>query len=194
MMDFETIYNWVIFPLLIFLSRTCDVSLGTLRNVLASKGKKKIVPFIGFFEVLIWLVAVSSILNNLNNIMCYVGWAGGYATGIYLGLTIEEKLALGTQVIRIITANNQTEEFTEQLSKKGFGYTCQEAQGSRGPVKMIFTVVERKKIKEVIEIINQFLPQSFYSIEDIRHTTQKGYATTEKKNLLSSILPLRKRL
>jgi uncharacterized protein YebE (UPF0316 family) len=125
--------------------------------------------------------------------MCYIGWASGYATGIYLGLSIEEKLALGTQVIRIITTNNQTEEFTEQLSNNGFGYTCQDAQGSRGPVKMIFTVVERKKIKEVIEIIHQYLPQSFYSIEDIRHSTQNGYTFNEKKNLLNALLPFKKR-
>jgi uncharacterized protein YebE (UPF0316 family) len=192
-MDFETIYEWVIFPLIIFLSRTCDVSLGTLRNVLASKGKKNIVPFIGFFEVLLWLIAISFILKNLNNIMCYIGWASGYATGIYLGLSIEEKLAIGTQVIRIITTNNQTEEFSEQLSNNGFGYTCQDAQGSRGPVKMIFTVVERKKIKEVIEIIHQYLPQSFYSIEDIRHSTQNGYTFNEKKNLLNALLSFKKR-
>lgn len=193
-MEFETLYNWIIFPLLIFISRTCDVSLGTLRNVLSAKGKKKIVPFIGFFEVLLWLVAISSILKNLNNVMCYVGWAAGYATGIYLGLTIEEKLALGNQVIRIITANNNYEDFTNELTRRGFGYTLQDAQGSRGPVKMIFTVIERKKVKEVVEQINTNLPNAFYSIEDIRHTTQSGYSDNSKKSFISGFFPVRKGL
>ena len=101
--NYPDFFNWFLFPLIIFCSRLCDVSLGTLRSVLASKGNKKIVPYIGFFEVLLWLIAISQIMKNLNNVMCYFAWAGGYAMGSYVGLTIEEKLAIGKQVMRIIT-------------------------------------------------------------------------------------------
>ncbi len=86
------LFNWLILPLLIFCARTCDVTLATLRNIFIARHIRKIVPVLGFFEVLIWLVAVSQTINNLHNIACYVAFAGGYSMGIFVGITIEEKL------------------------------------------------------------------------------------------------------
>lgn len=191
-MDFSTFdyFNWVVFPLLIFLARICDVSLAMLRTVLASKGYKQIVPFIGFFEVLIWLAAISQIMNNLNNWVCYIAWAGGYATGSYIGLYIEEKIALGIQVIRIIT-NQESDELIQELKNKNYGLTLLNAEGARGPVKMIFTVVPRKSVKEVIAIINQYTPQSFYSVEDVRNASQLNYING-KKSIFSEVFGARK--
>ncbi|MCC7051194.1 MAG: DUF2179 domain-containing protein [Bacteroidia bacterium] len=188
-MDYNTLYNWILFPLLIFVSRTCDVSLGTLRSVLSHRGKKEIVPFIGFVEVLLWLAAISSIMKNLSNVMCYLGWACGYATGIYLGLVIEEKLALGTQVLRIIAPIDCVENFTDKLKKNGFGYTLIDAHGARDQVKLIFAITDRKKVKNVISIINQTLPNAFYSIEDVKHATPTNYTgqAKGKRGLLSMI-------
>jgi len=183
-------FNWVVFPILIFLARICDVSLAMLRTVLASKGYKQIVPFIGFFEVLIWLAAISQIMNNLNNWVCYIAWAGGYATGSYIGLYIEEKIALGIQVIRIIT-NQGSEELIQELKNKNYGLTILDAEGARGPVKMIFTVVSRKSVKDVIAIINQHTPQSFYSVEDVRSASQLNYMNT-KKSIFSDVFGTRK--
>ncbi len=191
-MDFSSFdyFNWVVFPLLIFLARICDVSLAMLRTVLASKGYKQIVPFIGFFEVLIWLAAISQIMNNLNNWVCYIAWAGGYATGSYIGLYIEEKIALGIQVIRIIT-NQESDELIQELKNKNYGLTLLNAEGARGPVKMIFTVVPRKSVKEVIAIINQYTPQSFYSVEDVRNASQLNYING-KKSIFSEVFGARK--
>lgn len=200
-MDFSSFdyYNWLIFPLLIFIARICDVSLAMLRTVLASKGYKQIVPFIGFFEVLIWLAAISQIMNNLNNWVCYIAWAGGYATGSYIGLYIEEKIALGIQVIRIIT-NQASDDLIKELKNKNFGLTLKnknfgltllDAEGARGPVKMIFTVVPRKSVKEVVAIINQYTPQSFYSVEDVRNASQLNYIDG-RKNIFSEVFGARK--
>jgi uncharacterized protein YebE (UPF0316 family) len=191
-MDFSSFdyFNWVVFPLLIFLARICDVSLAMLRTVLASKGYKQIVPFIGFFEVLIWLAAISQIMNNLNNWVCYIAWAGGYATGSYIGLYIEEKIALGIQVIRIIT-NQESDELINELKNKNYGITLVDAQGARGPVKMIFTVVPRKSVKEVVGLINQYTPKSFYSVEDVRNASQLNYIHG-KKSLFSDVFSARK--
>lgn len=191
-MDFSSFdyYNWVIFPILIFIARICDVSLAMLRTVLASKGYKNIVPFIGFFEVLIWLAAIGQIMNNLNNWVCYIAWAGGYATGSYIGLFIEEKIALGIQVIRIIT-NQESELLIKELKNNNFGLTILDAQGSRGAVKLIFTVVPRKSVKNVIEIIQKNTPNSFYSIEDVRNASQLNYINS-RKNLFSEVFGIRK--
>src|SRR3954467_8409400 len=97
------LFRWVLMPLLIFLARMCDVTLGTLRNVFISKGLRRVVPVLGFFEVLIWLISIRQIMKYLDNPMCYLGFAGGFSMGTYVGMLVERKLALGMQVLRIIT-------------------------------------------------------------------------------------------
>ena len=188
------VYDWVIFPLVIFFARMTDVSLGTLRSVLASKGKKRIVPFIGFFEVLIWLFAISSILKNLHSVTSYIAWAGGYATGIYLGLAIEEKLAIGNQVMRIIT-NQDCEKLIETIKQANFGLTVLDGQGARGPVKLIFIVLKRKEVENIINLINIYNPNAFYSVEDIKEANQIRYSTMYQRNsILNKVFPVRKGL
>lgn len=186
-------FNWVLLPLVIYFARMTDVTLGTLRIVMISKGKRKIVPFIGFFEVLLWLIAIGQIMQNLANVMCYIAWAGGYATGTFLGLFLEEKLALGTQVIRLIS-NKEYDGLLAELKNKKHGYTMVDGQGAMGAVKVIFITVERKNLKQIIELINQFMPGSFYSIEDIRETSLGVFAgsATRKLSFARRLLPLRK--
>jgi uncharacterized protein YebE (UPF0316 family) len=165
------LFNWVILPFLIFFARTCDVTLGTLRNIFLSKNIRYIVPFLGFFEVLIWLVAVSQIIKNLHNVMCYFAFAGGYSMGIFVGIKIEERLALGLQILRIITPFDAS-SLIQKLNQNNFGVTSIDAYGSKGPVKVLLTVIKRKDIDRVAEIINENNPNSFYSIEDIRTANQ----------------------
>ncbi len=190
----QNIYDSIIFPLIIFLARMTDVTLGTLRSVLASKGKKHIVPFIGFFEVLIWLFAISSILKNLHSVTSYIAWAGGYATGIYLGLAIEEKLAIGNQVMRIIT-NQDCEKLIDTIKKANFGLTVLDGQGARGPVKLIFIVLKRKEVDNIINLVNIYNPNAFYSVEDIREANQIRYSNMHQRNsILNKVFPIRKGL
>ncbi len=186
-------FNWVLLPLIIYFARMTDVTLGTLRIVMISKGKRKIVPIIGFFEVLLWLIAIGQIMQNLSNVMCYFAWAAGYATGTFLGLTIEQALAIGTQVIRVIT-NKNSDAFLEDLKKEKHGFTVIDGQGAMGPVKVIFIVAERKNVKQISEFIDRDLPGSFYSVEDIRETSQGVFneSNTRKLNFARVLLPLRK--
>jgi uncharacterized protein YebE (UPF0316 family) len=163
------LFNWLVLPLLIFTARTCDVTLATLRNVFIARNIRKIVPILGFFEVLIWLVAVSQTIKGLNNFMCYIGFAGGYSMGIYVGLTIESKLALGKQVVRIIT-NQDTTALVQALFEAGMGATIIDGKGAKGPVKVIFTTVKRKEVEMVDEMIKVYTPNAFYTIEDIRNS------------------------
>lgn len=168
MTSFE-IHSWVTIPLIIFVSRICDVSLGTLRHVFISKGYRKIVPILGFIEVLIWIVVVKQVMNNVGNWLTYIAWAGGFATGTYVGLMIEEKLALGLQVVRIIT-NQNCDDLIVAIKSANHGVTIVDAQGAKGPVKMIFTIVKRKNVEEVAELISKYNPTAFYSVEDIKDT------------------------
>ena len=165
------LFRWVIMPLLIFIARMCDVTLGTLRNVFISKGLRHVVPVIGFFEVLIWLISMRQIMQHLDNVMCYISFAGGFSMGTYVGLKIEARLALGVQVIRIIT-NQDSQQLILALQKENIGITVIDGQGAKGPVKIIFTLANRKDIVIIRELINMHNPTAFYSIEDVRAASQ----------------------
>ncbi len=185
------IFNWLVLPLLIFLARTCDVTLATLRNIFIARNIKKIVPFLGFFEVLIWLVAVSQTINNLNNIACYIGFAGGYSMGIFVGLTIEEKLALGKQVVRIIT-NQDPNNLVKALYDANMGVTILDGNGAKGPVKVIFTTIKRKDLVIVDTLIKKFTPGAFYTTEDIRNSNMGVFPEKKGDNrysFLKMLLP-----
>jgi uncharacterized protein YebE (UPF0316 family) len=177
-------FNWVVLPILIFCARTCDVTLGTLRNIFLSKNIRYIVPFLGFFEVLIWLLAVSQTIRNLHNVMCYVAFAGGYSMGIFVGIKIEERLALGKQVLRIITHLDPS-ALVQKLHEHNFGVTIIDGSGSKGPVKVLLTVIKRKDMELVAKLIHDHHPNSFYSIEDIRTANQGVFPRTASESKLA---------
>lgn len=166
------IFKFVVLPLLIFSTRICDVTLDTLRIIYVSRGLKFLAASIGFFEVLIWLFAITQIFKNLTNPLYYVAYAGGFAMGNYIGILIEERMALGTVVIRIITQKDAA-VLIEFLKNNGYGVTHVDAQGAQGPVKVIFTIVKRKDIEHVLEIVLSCNPLAFYTIEDVR-SVRKG--------------------
>jgi uncharacterized protein YebE (UPF0316 family) len=160
------LFVWIIIPLLIFIARVCDVTLGTVRVIFVSKGLKYIAPVVGFFEVLIWLLAIGQIMNNLTNPACYIAYAGGFATGNFVGIIIAEKLSLGIILLRVITQKDAG-ELIASLSSEKYGVTSVEGLGAQGRVNIIFTVVPRKEIIRVIGIVKKFNPAAFYTIEDI---------------------------
>ena len=165
------LFNWIILPLLIFLARLIDVPMGTMRHIFLARGFRNIVPVLGFFEVLIWVIAISQIMKNLNNVICYFAWAGGFATGTYLGMLIESKIALGMQVLRIITHQDST-SLIKALSEENVGITTIDGHGAKGPVKIIFTIIKRKNLDKVVTLIDKHNPNAFYTIEDVRITSQ----------------------
>lgn len=164
-------FKWGILPFLIFLARVCDVSMSTVRIILLSKGKRYIASLIGFFEVLIWLLAIRQISLNLTNVVCYIAYAGGFSIGTFVGMLIEDRLAIGTQVIRVIT-KKETAELINYLKAEGYGVTSMEAQGSTGKVHVIFTIIKRSDLMKVLNIIKRFNPKAFYTIEDVRSVSE----------------------
>lgn len=174
-------FTYVLLPLLIFGSRILDVSLDTLRIVFVAKGNKAVAPILGFFEVLIWLIAITRIMQNLDNVTCYIAYAAGFATGNYVGLRIEQKLALGIRMFRIITQKDAS-SLIESLKENGFGATVIEAEGKEGGVHVIYSIVKRSDNQKIVEIINKFNPQAFYSVEDIIKINENlvGYNRTNR--------------
>lgn len=162
----------VVIPLLIMLARIIDVSFSTLRIVYLMKGEKVFAAGLGFFESLIWLIAISQIIQNVTNVPAYIGWATGFALGNYLGLMIEERLAVGKLIVRVITAV-ESQALIDALKANGYGVTHIDGQGAAGKVKLIFCVIQREQFERVVTIIQQFNPKAFYTVEDVR-TAREG--------------------
>ncbi len=182
--DFSFWFTYFILPLMIFFSRIIDVTLDTLRIVFVAKGNKFLAPLLGFFEVLIWLIAITKIMQNLDNVACYIAYAAGFATGNYIGLIIEEKLAMGVQMFRIITQKDAT-SLIEKLINGGYKITSIVADGNKSSVHIIYLVVKRTENKNIIDIINLFNPNAFYSIEDVRHVNDNDINLNQKSKFKS---------
>ncbi|KAF5086056.1 DUF2179 domain-containing protein [Methanospirillum purgamenti] len=161
------IFAFVVIPLLIFFARIVDVSIGTIRYIMISRGFKYIAPIFGFFEVTIWLLAIGQVMANITNPICYIAYGAGFASGTYIGMEIEERMKLGMAIIRLITPLPAT-DFVARLRQYGYGVTNISAEGANGQVTIIFMVVKRSKIPHLIPLIRDFNPHAFYTIEDVR--------------------------
>jgi len=159
-------YTWILLPFLIFAARVLDVSLGTVRVIFVSRGLKYLAPAVGFFEILIWLLAIGQIMQNLTNPACYVAYAGGFAMGNFVGICIAERLSLGVVLIRVVTKKDAL-PLVQVLKAQDYGVTSVDGHGAEGQVKVVFTIVPRREVRSVVALIKEFHPHAFYSIEDV---------------------------
>lgn len=162
-------FTWVILPILIFFSRILDVSLGTLRIIFVSRGRKFVAPFLGFFEVLIWLVVISNIMANLNNWVCFIAYAAGFASGNYVGIHLEEKLAIGMLSVRIFVCDDKAEILSQRLSEKGFGVTRVKGAGKLSDTYILHCIIRRKEYADFVAIIKDVDPSLFYYAEELKY-------------------------
>jgi uncharacterized protein YebE (UPF0316 family) len=166
------VFAWIIVPLLIFLARVADVTIGTLRIVFVSRGRRRLAPVLGFVEVLIWTIAISQIMKNLDNPVSYVAYAAGFAAGTFVGLYVEDKLAIGTLIVRVIMAH-RAGDLIERLHAAQYGVTSVDAHGATGNVNLIYTVIKRKDLAGVMAIVHAINPKAFLSVEEVR-TAKEG--------------------
>ncbi|NPD44201.1 DUF2179 domain-containing protein [Lentimicrobium sp. S6] len=178
-MDFADLFNsdifiYVILPILIFLSRIFDQSVGILRIIFATKGLKYPAFFAGFMESLIWLIAIGQIMNHLDNALCYLAYAGGFATGNVVGIYLEQKLSIGYVMVRVIFQKD-SETTISLLREADYRLTISDAEGMDQPVKVVFSTIMRNRLKVFLKILNQNNPNAFYTIEDVKMVKQ-GYS------------------
>jgi uncharacterized protein YebE (UPF0316 family) len=162
----------IVVPFLIFLARICDVSIGTVRIIFVSKGFRYLAPLLGFFEVFIWLMAMTRIMQNLDRWYYYLAYCCGFATGNFIGIILEEKIAIGYTAVRVISkvpAGN----LIQLLHEAGYGVTFHTAQGKTGSVEVVTTILKRAELHNLVEIINRFNPKAFYTVEDVK-TVNEG--------------------
>lgn len=185
-------FSLIIIPALIFIARIVDVTFGTLRIIFVSRGMRNLAAIVGFFEVLVWILAIGQVMQNLTSWVTYVAYALGFSAGNYVGVSLETRIAIGNLIIRIIT-RREADELVSFLWNSGYGVTSIDAQGEKGPVKVIFTIVKRKKLPEVINIIKRFNPNAFYTIEDVRFVNETFTPLIMGKRQLFSLRSWRKR-
>jgi uncharacterized protein YebE (UPF0316 family) len=160
-----------ILPFVVFLAETCVVTLSTVRTIFLARGRKVPASCLGFFEVSIWLFAIGQVMQNLTSPDCYVAFASGFSLGNFLGVVIEQKLALGNVIVQITTRNDPA-RLTQSLRAAGYGVTTLDAEGATGPVRVVFTVIQRKERRAVLDLVERFDPKAFYAVNDVQSAAE----------------------
>lgn len=171
---------WYI-PLLIFFARVCDVSIGTVRTIFVIGGHQWLSALLGFFEVIIWVLAVGGVITHLTNVFAVLGYAGGFATGVIVGMAIESRLALGYRAVRAISTDVSV-NLSERLRDCGFRVTKVQGSGRSGPVELAFMVVRRRELKALFSAIEKIDARAFISVgqADRPSITQSGEPTESR--------------
>jgi uncharacterized protein YebE (UPF0316 family) len=167
------VMTWILIPFMIFVARILDVSIGTLRLIYISKGYRLIAPLLGFFEVIIWLIAIRQIMEHLDNYACYVAYGLGFAAGNYIGMLIDDWLSIGHVIIRVFV-RKESEGVINSLRDASYAVTALNAEGMTGPIRVFLCIMKRKNLKSALQLINQNDPHAFYTVEDLG-SVKEGY-------------------
>jgi uncharacterized protein YebE (UPF0316 family) len=165
---------------IIFLAEVCVVTVGTLRIIFVSRGHRFLAPMLGFCEITMWLFAMRQIMQNLDDLGCFLGFALGFTLGNFLGIIIDKKLALGTLKVHVITQRN-SDPLLQDLRGSDFGATRIPGHGATGPVNIIMTVIRRKQLHEVLGIIRGFDPDAFYAVDELQITSAGIFPLSQSK-------------
>ncbi len=187
------LFSWVVLPLIIVFARVIDVTLGTLRIIFVSRGDRTIAPILGFFETLIWVVVISQIMQNLNNPMTYIAYALGFALGNYIGISVEDKLAIGHLVVRIFVTKDE-DEIMKKIIDAGFGVTSLKGKGATDEVTVLYSLIKRKNLDSFLEVINISQGKIFYSVESAKeahlgiHPTSSRSMSSQRREIIRKLL------
>ena len=157
---------WML-PLLIFFARVADVSMGTIRIVFLARGRRILAPLCGFFEVLVWLLVIAEVMRNLDSWVNFLAYALGFTVGNYVGLWIEEALAMGLLSVWVITGDDSS-ALLAHLKETHYGLTQVGARGALGKVRVLVMVVPRRNLKKVLKTVREFNPKAFITVHDVR--------------------------
>jgi uncharacterized protein YebE (UPF0316 family) len=174
----EHIFSYALLPFLIFLARIGDVSINTIRIIYVLGGRRLTASLLGFFESFIWLMAIRQIFEHLDNWICYIAYPAGFACGIFVGMMIEERIAYGKVIVRIIT-RKEIAELLRYLTAEGLRYTHVNAVGPDGHENLVFTVLERERLEELLLKLKGILPTAFYTVERVNRAAESGAIVQE---------------
>lgn len=159
--------------LFIFTLRIVDVSLSTLRIMMVVRGRKAWAMTFGFFQALIFVVAIRGIFSDILHLEKVIGYGAGFATGLVVGMFLEERLAIGFTHLRVVSAGRSA-ELVERLRSEGFAVTEIPSRGLNGTVAMLSCNVQRRRTKYITRLIDEIDPQAFVTAQAVR-PVQRGF-------------------
>ena len=187
MTELLVVYPYLLVPL-IFFARVSDVSLGTFRTIVVFRGNKFLAAFIGFFEIIIWLVAAAQVLTNLDQWYLVLAYAAGYAVGNFVGMWIESRFAIGNELIRCISFNHDV--LAEKIRSKGFKVASFDGDmGEDNPVELLMILEKRRKVPSLIRLIKELDQTAVYSVSDVK-SVYEGPDLLPRRSFLGSGLML----
>jgi len=174
----ENVFSFILLPVLIFIARITDVSINTIRIIYVLGGRRWTATMLGFFEAFIWLMAIRQIFEHLDNWLCYVAYPAGFASGIFIGMIIEERIAYGKVIVRIITRRD-VKALIDFLNSRKQRYTHVNAEGPDGHENLVFTVLERENLEVLLFKLKDILPSAFYTVEKVNRAVEVGTLVEE---------------
>lgn len=175
----ENVFSFIVLPLMIFLARICDVSINTIRIIYMLGGRRATATMLGFIEAFIWLLVIRQVFQHLDNWLCYVAYPAGFAAGVLVGMIIEERIAYGKVIVRIIT-RKEIEDLLHYLNNNEFRFTRVIAEGPEGSENLVFTVLDREHLDGLLDKLNEILPTAFYTIEKVKAAGEGGALPEEQ--------------
>ena len=158
--------------LIIFSLRLADQSLGTMRALLVSKNKPIYAALIGLVESAIWIVAISQVIKDIDDPVLIGAYAAGFAAGTILGSYIERIVGVGNIIVRVFCPANSP-SVAETLRENGHGVTVIDGEGKEGPVKIYLCVIPRRKLKSVLNMIEEINPNAYITTDMANPTSLK---------------------
>lgn len=155
---------------LVFAGGLIYIALNTLRNLFIQRGQRALAPVVAFLEVGVFLLAVGQVLTGPPSVTRTLTYAAGFAAGTVVGMLIEQRLAIGNVIARIITQRD-AEALIDDLREAGFGLTFVRAQGLSGDVQILYSVMPRRLMSEFLTCVRRHNPKAFVTFEDIRGLT-----------------------
>jgi len=165
--------------LAIFFARLVDVSMGTMRQILIIRGRRGIASVSAFFEIMIWILAISRVITQLDKIYYMIAFALGFASGNYLGSYIEERIALG-YMFAYIVPKKRSHDLAHKLREAGFGVTLIHGIGLKGPEPVYNVLFRRRDTQRLLDVIKKYDRNAFYTLMDVR-AERGGYVRAAAK-------------
>ena len=165
-MEFLDANPWILAPA-IFLARLLDVTLGTFRTIVVFRGYPALAAAIGFVEILIWIVAVSQVLRDLDAWPLMIAYAGGFSCGNYLGVWLESKVAIGKELIRIISHRSDG-LLMKRLRSAGHKVVSLGCEKDGLPAEVLLVTLDRRETADLLDTVRSIEPDVEYTISDIK--------------------------
>lgn len=158
------ITSFLLLPLLIFVARVADVTVATVKLMYVVNNARRIAALLGFVEALITIMALSRIMHEASHWSAFVAFAAGFSTGTYVGMSIEAKLAYGSCMVRWFSKKLPADLLIE-LQQNHFRYSLVDADSHEGNIRVLHTVCKRKRLPELLALVERHLPNAQYTIE-----------------------------